>query len=98
MIVPIIIYVEKEKKSPKEIEREREIKEMMRRDSEMVEQRKRAFEREQKEILRLKRQAKEEALEKEYREGLESAWLDWQILPEGWNIFGQTNFQIIKEL
>lgn len=98
MIVPIIVYVEKEKKSPKEIEREREIKELMRREEEKDKEKKIAFEREQAEILRLKRQAKKETLEKEYREGLESAWLDWQILPEGWNIFGQTNFQIIKEL
>lgn len=95
MIIPIFIYREKksDKELKEEMERERKWKELIEEDD-------RYRKEQERKIKRQKQEKKEEAirkLEEEYYKTVrENPW-DFQFLPEGWTIFGQTYIPIITE-
>ena len=96
MIVPIIIHVRE--KSDKELREEMERDARMRRAIEEDE----ARERERKRRAEFEKQQKIEAerkrLEKEYDEAREKNPWDFQFLPEGWSILGQTYITPIEDI
>lgn len=95
MIIPIFIY--RDRKSDKELheemERERRWRRMMESERENREHRKR--EEELRELMR--RMEERKRTEKEYHEAERKNPWDYQFLPEGWSIFGQTYIPIISE-
>ena len=96
MIVPIIIHVRE--KSDKELREEMERDARMRRAIEEDE----ARERERKRRAEFEKQQKIEAerkrLEKEYDEARAKNPWDFQFMPEGWSILGQTYITPIKDI
>lgn len=96
MIVPIFIHVRE--KSEKELREEMERDARMRRAIEEDE----ARERERKRWAEFEKQQKIEAerkrLEKEYDEAREKNPWDFQFLPEGWSILGQTYITPIEDI
>ena len=95
MIVPIFIY--RDRKSDKELHeemgRERRWRRLMEAEEEKRERRKRESER--CELMR--RMEERERAEKEYHEAERKNPWDYQFLPEGWSIIGQTYIPIISE-
>ena len=95
MIVPIFIY--RDRKSNKELheemERERRWRRLMEAEEEERKHRKR--EEEFRELMR--RVEERERAEKEYREAERKNPWDYQFLPEGWSILGQTHIIPIDE-
>lgn len=95
MIVPIFIY--RDRKSDKELheemERERRWRRLMEAEKEERERRKR--EEELRELM--KRMEERERAEKEYHEAERKNPWDYQFLPEGWSIFGQTYIPVIND-
>lgn len=95
MIIPIFIY--RDRKSDEELheewERERRWREMM--EAEEEERNRRKREEERRELMR--RMEEREKVEKEYREAERKNPWDYQFLPEGWSIFGQTCIPVIND-
>ena len=93
MIVPIIIYVRE--KSEKELREEMKMDARMRKAIEEDERRERERKRRKEEEKRRKAEEEYKRLEKEYMEARAKDPWQFHFLPEGWSIFGQTNFGII---
>ena len=93
MIVPVFIHVRE--KNEKELREEMEWDARMRKAIEEDERRERERKRREKAEKRRKAEEEYKRLEKEYREAREKDPWQFHFLPEGWSIFGQTNFGII---
>lgn len=94
-IVPIIIY--REKKTDKELREEMERDARMRKAIEEDKHRELERKRRTEEEKRLKEEKERQEREKEYREAREKNPWDFQFMPEGWSIFGQTYITPIDE-
>ncbi len=95
MIVPIFIYRDRPSKEEmrEEAERERRWRRLMEAEEANRERRKR--EEERREFMR--RVEEREKAEKEYYEAkMKNPW-DYQFLPEGWSILGQTYIPAIND-
>lgn len=95
-IIPIFIY--RERKTDKELQEERERDERFRKAVEEDERRRREHDERIRWEKEEKRREEQEMADAQYREAVKENWLDYQILPEGWNIFGQTNIGIVREV
>lgn len=96
MIIPVFIY--RDHPTSEEVERKLKWKEIFRKDEERERERKRIAEYEKRQAILDAHTAKMKQFEKEYSEGLKNNWWDYQFLPEGWSIFGQTDVCVIKEI
>lgn len=98
MILPISIFIHVREKSEKELREEMERDARMRRAIEEDE----ARERERKRLAEFEKQQKIEAerkrLNDEYYKAREENPWDFQFLPEGWSILGQTYITPIKDI
>lgn len=94
MIVPIFIHTHErsDKEIREEMERNARWEKMMREEEEMAERRKR----EEKERKRREKEERIRRFNEEYEEDRRKNPWNYQILPEGWSIFG-TGLQIISE-
>lgn len=95
MIVPIFIY--RERKSDKEFHEEMERERYWRRLMEVEEEKRERRKREEELRELMKRMEEREKVEKEYREAERKNPWDYQFLPEGWSIFGQTYIPVIND-
>ena len=95
MIIPIFIYIHEksDKELHEEMERERRLRRLMEAEEEEREHRKR--EEELRELM--KRMEEREKAEKEYHEAERNNPWDYQFLPEGWSILGQTYIPVIND-
>ena len=95
MIVPIIIYRDRPTKEElqREAERERRMRDAIREEEER-EKRRKALE---EWIKKSKEAEKKKKLEDEYYEARKKNPWDYQFLPEGWSILGQTYIAPIDE-
>lgn len=93
----IIFFIPIREKSEKDRREEMEREERWRKAIEEDERRRKEreyrikCEKEKEEINRIKK------LEKEYEEARRKDPWQYQFMPEGWSIFGQTNFNVITE-
>ena len=94
MIVPIFIY--RDRKSDKELHEEMERERYWRRliEAEKEERERHKREEELRELMR--RMEEREKAEREYHEAERKNPWDYQFLPEGWSIFGQTYIPVIN--
>ena len=95
MILPIFIHVKE--KSDKELREEMERDDRMRKAIEEDEARERERKRQAEEEKRLKAEKERKQKEKEYRAAQEKNPWDFQFMPEGWSIFGQTNITPVND-
>lgn len=96
MLIPIFIHVRE--KSDKEIKAERERDERMRKAIEEDERRRRERKQRIEEEKRRKEDERRKRLEDEYYKSREKNPWDYQFMPEGWSIFGQTIFTPITDI
>jgi len=94
-IIPIFIY--RDKKSDEDIHKEMEWDARMRKAIEEDERRERERKNRAEREKKLKAREEYERKEKEYREAREKNPWDFQFMPEGWSIFGQTYITPIDE-
>ena len=94
-VVPIFIHVREksDKELREEMAREARWNEIMRREEELKRERI-AAEKRKKEEARAR--AEEEERKLYFQHTYDDEW-DTQILPEGWSIFGQTFFGVLRE-
>ena len=94
-VIPIFIY--REKKSDKEIseemKRDSRWHELMEKEEELKRQRKR----EEEERKRREKKERRERINNEYEALRKKDEWQTQFMPEGWSVFGQTNFGILEE-
>ena len=95
-IIPIFIY--RERKTDEELRAERERDERFRKAVEEDERRRRERDARIRWEKEQKRREEQEMADAQYRVAMKENWLDYQILPEGWSIFGQTNMGIVREI
>ena len=96
-IVPIPIFIYKDRKSDEEIRKEMERDARMRKAIEEDERRERERKNRAEREKKLKAREEHERKEREYREAREKNPWDFQFMPEGWSILGQTYITPIDE-
>lgn len=95
MIIPVIIY--RERKSDKELHEEMERERYWRKLRQAEEEKRERLKREEELREFMKRMEERERAEKEYHEAERKNPWDYQFLPEGWSIFGQTYIPTIND-